>query len=169
MEAWLPLLVSNLNSPGGFLTHSLTVFDCKASSLSSFLPFTKSQVLLMDLQPLLYSFPSAVLLKAYDPALSMIESDHHPLRPFPTVLGHCPSKSRQLSAIRPSPAASIPTITTKNFFLTLTSCFGSNSFTGPPKMGSTQSWARTRVYSTSRVKASLVATPQEISLLIHTV
>jgi serine/threonine protein kinase len=63
--------VDQFFAPGRLLTLSLTVdqtvFLCKASILKSFLPFTKSQVLLVDLQPLLNGLATPVILKVYDP------------------------------------------------------------------------------------------------------
>ncbi|KAF8344721.1 hypothetical protein F5887DRAFT_1134365 [Amanita rubescens] len=56
---------------GRILTLSLTVdqavFECNASILKQFLPFTKSQVLLVELQPPISGIPSPVILKVYDP------------------------------------------------------------------------------------------------------
>ena len=58
-------------APGSVLTLFLTinqaVFECNASILKIFVPFKKSQVLLVELQPRISGIPSAVILKVYDP------------------------------------------------------------------------------------------------------
>jgi serine/threonine protein kinase len=58
-------------APGHILTLSLTIdqaiFECKASILQPFQPFTKSQILLVELQPPISGIPSPVILKIYDP------------------------------------------------------------------------------------------------------
>jgi serine/threonine protein kinase len=58
-------------APGHTLSLSLTVdqaiLECKASILKAFVPFTKSQVLLVKLQPDINGIPSPIILKVYDP------------------------------------------------------------------------------------------------------
>jgi len=76
----VPLLTQNSMSnssadqffaPGSILTLLLTidqaVFECNASILKIFIPFTKSQVLLVELQPRISRIPSLIILKVYDP------------------------------------------------------------------------------------------------------
>jgi serine/threonine protein kinase len=50
-----------------FLTVDKEVFECNACILRPFVPFTKSQVLLVELQPHICGIPSPVVLKVYDP------------------------------------------------------------------------------------------------------
>ena len=58
-------------SVGRILTLSLTVdqgaFECNTSILKPFVPFAKSQVLLVELQPHISGISSLVILKVYDP------------------------------------------------------------------------------------------------------
>ncbi|KAF8329011.1 hypothetical protein F5887DRAFT_131445 [Amanita rubescens] len=58
-------------APGGILTLFLTVdqavFECNAYILKAFVPFTKSQVLLVELQPRICEIPSPIIIKVYDP------------------------------------------------------------------------------------------------------
>ena len=50
-----------------FLTVDQAVFECNAYILKAFVPFTKSQVLLVELQPPIFGIPSPIILKVYDP------------------------------------------------------------------------------------------------------
>ena len=68
--------MSNLSTdqffvPGSILTLFLTVdqavFKCNATILKPFIPFTKSQVLLVELQPHISGIPFPVILKVYNP------------------------------------------------------------------------------------------------------
>ena len=58
---------------GGILTLFLTVdqvvFECNAYIFKAFVPFTKSQVLLVELQPRICGMPSPIIIKVYDPPL----------------------------------------------------------------------------------------------------
>jgi hypothetical protein len=50
-----------------FLDNQPDSLGCNASILKPFVPFTKSQVLLVELKPHISGIPSPVILKVYDP------------------------------------------------------------------------------------------------------
>ena len=89
------------------------------------------------------------------PDAQLAHRPHDPCdREKPSPLGPCPLKLLQLSAIKPLPERSV----------SISSCCQSNFSIGPLKKHSTRSWPHTRAYKTSRVKASLVTMPQELSV-----
>ncbi|KAF8705661.1 hypothetical protein AX14_013827 [Amanita brunnescens Koide BX004] len=74
-------------APGSILTLFLTVdqavFECNAYILKPFVPFTKSQVLLVELQPHISGIPSSVILKVYDPRFINDRERRPPTSVFP--------------------------------------------------------------------------------------
>ena len=56
-----------LLDPSLSLTVDKEVFECNACIIKPFVPFTKSQVSLVELQPHICGIPSPIVLKVYDP------------------------------------------------------------------------------------------------------
>ena len=87
----------------GYILHlSLTIdqaiIECKASILKPFLRFTKSQALLVELQPPISGIPSNIVLKIYDPRFINDRdriSDHIPNRPWSLSLETVAAERRE--------------------------------------------------------------------------
>ena len=116
-----------LFAPGSILTLSLTtdqgVFECNASILKPFLLFTRSQVLLVELQPHISGIPPHVALKVYDPRFMKDRSpsflcDGHP---WSLSLEIEVAEHRQAFARNePLDYANIEGVSWENFFFQLT-------------------------------------------------